>query len=142
MPSSLGRKWPAKRLGVRIDQPRPAVEALALLRVERAVGLEVIELAGADARDEHAPNIAPAVGLAVELDDFRRLAVVDLVVQQQPHRRGRSAEDDKLHAAVVQNRAVGQRVTELQSRVMVRLTFGTRLLRFRRECEKWVFESP
>ena len=62
-------------LGIRIDQPGGAVEPLALLGVVRAVGLEVIELADADAGDEDAPNVAPAVGLAVEFDHFFRVEV-------------------------------------------------------------------
>ncbi len=63
--------------GVRIDQPRLAIEPLAVLGIERAVGLKVIELPGLEAGNEHAPDVAPAIGLAVEVDDFGRLAIVD-----------------------------------------------------------------
>ena len=64
MPSSAGRNRPARARAYGIDQPGLRIEALALLGVERAVGLKVIELAGLEARDEHAPDIAPAVGVA------------------------------------------------------------------------------
>ncbi len=53
-----------QRAGIRIDQPGRAVEALAVIGIERAIGLQVIELPRPDARHEHAPDVAPAVGLA------------------------------------------------------------------------------
>ena len=53
-----------------------------------------------------------------EFDDRGRLAVGDAIVQQHPHRRGRSAVDDKLHAAVAEDRAVRQRIAELQVRLL------------------------
>ena len=53
--------------------------------------------------------------LAIEDDDFRRLAVGDVVVQQHAHGRGRTAEHDELHAVVVQNCPVWQRMIELES---------------------------
>ena len=64
MPSSRRQEVAGQRLGVGIDQPGLAVEPLPMLGIERAIGLEVVKLAGADARDEHAPDVAPAVGLA------------------------------------------------------------------------------
>ena len=69
-------KLAGERAGVRIDQPSLRVEALALGRVERAVGLVMVKLAGLEAGNEYAPNIAPTVGRRIELDQLYRLAVV------------------------------------------------------------------
>ena len=63
-----GQEAAGEGAGVRVDQPGLRIEAVALAGVERAVGLEVVKLTGFEAGNEHAPNIAPAVGLGVELD--------------------------------------------------------------------------
>ena len=65
----VGRQEPAGQCaGVRVDQPSLRIEALALAGVERAVGLEMVKLTGFEAGNEDAPDIAPAVGLGIELD--------------------------------------------------------------------------
>ena len=127
MPSVDGWKSPASALAYgSISRALPS-NHWPRLGIVRTVGLKVIELPGADAGNEDAPDVAPAVGLAVELDDLLRLAVVDLVVQQQPHRRGAAAEDDKLHAILVENGAIRQHVRELELRMDVSHEHGAGL---------------
>ena len=54
-------------------------------------------------RDPKAPRqFTPAIGFAVKLNDVGRFLVGHLVVQQQPHRGRRSAEDRELHTAFLQ----------------------------------------
>ena len=53
----------------------------------------------------------------VELNELDRLAVVDVPVKQHPHGGGGFAINGKLHAAVAQHRAVGQRIAELHLRL-------------------------
>ena len=124
---AVGRrqKVPGERLRIRINQPRFAVEPESSLGIARSVGLKMIELAGADAGNKHAPDIAPAVGFDVELDDVIGLAVFDLVIEQEPQRGGVATEYDKLHAAVVNERAVRKLVGELKRRM--RMTHEHRL---------------
>ncbi len=70
---SVGRQEPAgQRAGVRVDQPSLRVEALALAGIERAVGLEMVKLAGFEAGNEYAPDIAPAVVCRIEFDELAR----------------------------------------------------------------------
>jgi hypothetical protein len=83
-------------------------------RVERSVGLEVIELSRPGAGHENAPNVAPAVQIGVEIDDIARLAGGDVPVQQDPHRPGAAAENDELHPPIVNNGTVRKRVGEPQ----------------------------
>ena len=64
-----------QRPGIGIDQPGSAVETLSMERIERTVRLEVVQLARADAGNENAPNVAPAVQFRMEMDHVRRLAV-------------------------------------------------------------------
>ena len=74
---AVGRrhKLSRQRAGKWIDQSRLAVESLAVRRVPRTVGLKMIELPGADAGDEHAPNVPPAIEFGVERDDVDRVAI-------------------------------------------------------------------
>ena len=102
-----------ERLGERVDQPGVRVEPVPPLRFERPVGLEVVELPRLEVGDEDAPDVAPAVGVGVELDQPGRVAVGDLVVEQHPHSRRVLAEHDELHPVFPQYRPVGQRVAEL-----------------------------
>src|SRR5262245_10031095 len=67
-------------LGIRIDQASLTVEPLSVLWVEGPVRLKVIKLAGADSWDEDAPDVSPAIRFALKGDNFRRLAVLDVVV--------------------------------------------------------------
>jgi hypothetical protein len=107
----VGRQEPAgERLGIRVDQAGAPVEPLTVLGVIRSFGLKVIKLTGAEPGHEHAPDITPAVGFAIEGDDFGGFAVIDVIVQQHAHGRGRTTEYDELHAAVVQQCPVRQRV--------------------------------
>src|SRR5438552_2760116 len=79
----------------------------------------MIKLPGADARNEDAPDIAPAIVIRVELDDFVRLRIVHIVIQQQPHARRAATIDDELDTVLVENGAVRQHVSELESRMDV-----------------------
>ena len=89
-------------LGIGIDQPRPAVEAESPIGIERPVGLKMIKLTGADARHKDAPDIAPAVLLGIQRNDFGRLRIEGRIIKQHPHRRRRAAENDELHPPVVE----------------------------------------
>src|SRR5262245_34610335 len=77
---AIGQEVACECFGVGIDEPGAGIESLAVLGAVRSVGLEVIELAGADARDEDTPDISPAVGAGVKADDFGRLHVAHFVV--------------------------------------------------------------
>ncbi len=103
-----------ERACVGIDQPRGAVESLAASRIVGTIGLQMIELTGSQPGNEHVPDVAPAVGFTIEDDDLGGFAVGDFVVQQHAHRSRRAAEDAELHAVVMQDRAIRQRVAELQ----------------------------
>ena len=128
---SGGRKLPDERLGIRVDQPGSAVEPLPRFRVERPVCLQVVELSCCEARHEHAPDIPPPVARGIERDDLGGFARRDLVVEQDPHRRGRPAVDDELHAGVAEDGAVRERLAELQrwERRLGERSFGNRLPR-------------
>ncbi len=52
-------------------------------------------------------------------DDLTRIAVGNLVVEQDTNRGGGPAKDDKLDARVMNQRTVWQRITELEGRVRV-----------------------
>src|SRR2546423_11142049 len=103
-----------QRLGVGIDQPGLPVEPLADLRVVRAVRLKMIELPGARAGNEDAPDVPPAISFALEGNDLGRFAVFRVVIEQQPHLAGAAAEDDELYAIDMQNAAIRQHVRELE----------------------------
>ena len=92
--------------GVGIDQPGLRVEAVAPLRFVRAVGLEMVKLARPHAGHENAPDVSPAVQVGVEINDIGRFRIPHVFVEQHPHRGGTAAENDKLHAAVVDDRPV------------------------------------
>ena len=77
----------------------------------------MIELPGIQARDKHAPDVTPAVMVAIKVKLVGRFPVVDMLVEQDAHPRGIAAKHDKLHAAVVQDGTVRERVGELQGRV-------------------------
>ena len=105
---------PGERLGIGVDQPGPAIKALPPLRVEGAVGLEVIQRARPEARHEHAPDVAPAIAGRIEVDRLRRRGVARRTVEQDPQTGGRAAIDHELHTAVAEDRPVGERLRELQ----------------------------
>ena len=120
MPPSAGRKSPAKAL-----QYGSIKRAWGSKRYPRCgscgtVGLEVIELPGGGSRNEHAPNMAPTVQIGIELDDVRRLGVVDAVVEQDAHGGRTAAEDDELNPSIVYNSTIRKRVRELQRRLPLR----------------------
>ena len=48
-------------------------------------------------------DIAPSVGVAVEIDDLGGLAIINMVVQQNTHRSSAATEDDELNASVGDN---------------------------------------
>src|SRR5207248_10422080 len=88
-------------------------------RIAGAICLEVIKLTSAEAWNEDAPNIAPAVIVWTELDDLFRLEVLDVLIEQEPHRRRTATIDDELDAILVKNGAVRQHVGELEGRMDV-----------------------
>src|SRR5688572_11010497 len=94
-------KMSAESFRVRIDQTCLAIEPLTNLRVPRSVGLEVIQLAMINPRNENSPYIAPTICIPIELDHLGRLAILRILVQQQPHGRGRSPENYEFHATVL-----------------------------------------
>ena len=112
-----GQIRPRERLRIRIDQPRAAVETVPLFGVERAVGLEVVQSSGLEARHEQAPGMTPAVGFRVEVNHFGRVTIGHIIVNQQAHRGGGAADDDELHSVLPNGRAERQGVIELQRRM-------------------------
>ena len=56
-----GQEAAGQGAGIGIDEPGIGVEAMTLAGVERPVGLEVVQLAGLQAGDEDAPDVAPAI---------------------------------------------------------------------------------
>jgi hypothetical protein len=93
-----------------IDQASVGIKPQPTSRVERPGGLKVIKLSRSNSRNEDTPDIAPAVRSRIEVNDFRGLALSDIVVQQQPHLGGTPTEYDKLDAAIVNDRPVWQGV--------------------------------
>ena len=57
MPSGLGTKLPARARAYGSIRG-PSVEAVAMLRIEGTVGLQVIELTQCEPGNEHAPDVA------------------------------------------------------------------------------------
>ena len=101
-----GLKRTGQRLRIGIDQACSSIEELAGLRIVRSIHLQMVQLPVGHSRDEETPDVAPAIGLRVEGNNLFRFAVVDAIVQQQSHGGGRAAEDNKLHTAIVEERAV------------------------------------
>ena len=119
--AALWRKEIAgKRLAVGIDQPGLGVEAVAAHRLVRTIGLQVIELPGPRTGHEDAPDVPPAVQIGIVLDDIGRIGVVDVLVEQDPHRGGAAAENDELHTPVMHDGPVRKGVGELQGRLPLR----------------------
>src|SRR5204863_404693 len=77
------------------------------------------KLAVSEMRNVDAPNVSPAIRLRVEVDDFARLSIFDVVIEQNSHFLCGAAEDHKLDAVIVDNRSVGQEMRELELRVNV-----------------------
>jgi hypothetical protein len=63
-----------------------------------------------------APDIAPTIVIAIELDHFGRFTIVHIVVEEQSHRRSGTTEDRKLHPAFGNGGTVGESVSELEIR--------------------------
>src|SRR5262249_37510251 len=74
--------------GIRIDEPCTAIESMPALGIVGAVGLKVVELTCAETWNEDAPDVAPAIGIAIENNGLGRFAIVDLIVQQHAHGGG------------------------------------------------------
>ena len=83
------------------SQDKGSVEPLAVTWIMGTVRLEMIQLARSESRHKDAPDIPPAGGVRVKVDDLGRFALINAIIKQQPHRRGGSAEDVKLDASVV-----------------------------------------
>jgi hypothetical protein len=75
------QKIPGQRACVRINQACLAVKTLTAGGIVGSVGLEVIQLPGAQPRHEHAPDVSPAISIGRELDHPGRVAVRDPVIQ-------------------------------------------------------------
>ena len=116
-PVRRGLKIAGQGSGIGIDQPRAAVESLTASRIEGAVRLHVIELAGPDPRYERAPDVTPAIGRGIQFNHVGRFAAGDLVVQEHTHRRRGTAEQNEMHAAVMRDRPVGERMREVKRRM-------------------------
>ncbi len=101
-------------LRVRIDQPGAAVETQPVVRLERSIGLKVIELTGPGPGHENAPDVAPAVQIGIEIDDITRLPRRHVPIQEDPHRRGTATEDHELNPPVVYNSTIRERMCESQ----------------------------
>ena len=79
--------------------------------------MKAIDIALLDARgrvlEGHLRRVEAALPAAPET--FRHgIAVFDVVVEQNAHRRGRPADNDELDAIVVNDRAVRERVGKFQ----------------------------
>src|SRR5690348_15872597 len=98
----LGQIIARQRLGIGIDQSRPPIEPLTMLRIAWPFGLQMVKLSDAHARYKNAPDIAPTVVARIELDDFFRLSVFDIFMQQQPPRHRTLAIDFELHAILME----------------------------------------
>ena len=119
--AAVGRQEIAGQgLAIGVDQAGLGVEAVSPQRFMGTVSLEVIKLPRGGSRDKHAPNMAPAVQIGIELDDVRRLGIVDAVVEQNAHGGRAAAEDDELHPAIMNNRSIRKGVRELQCRLPLR----------------------
>ena len=94
-------------LGIRIDQSGVAIKPLPGLGIEWPIGLEVIKLSRFDSVQVNAPDISPAIVIAIEVDHFRWFTVLDIFVEEQPHRGCRPAEHGELGAAFRNGRTVG-----------------------------------
>ena len=114
-----GQKISGQGTSVGIDQPRGGIESVTFLRLKRAFSLQMVQLAIAQARHEHAPDISPAIVIGIHLDDFHWFQIRDPIVQQYPHRGRIAAEHDKLHAVGMQHRTVWQVMIELQVKLVV-----------------------
>ena len=111
----LGRQEIARQgLGIRIEQPGPAVESQSLVGLEGSVGLKMVELLRADAGHEDAPNVAPAVQIGIKVDRLGRFRVGRRIIQQHPHCRCPATEHDELHPTIMDNRSIGQGVNKPQ----------------------------
>ena len=106
-PGPVSALEPAERL------PDLGMAPLTDLRIERSIGLKVVKLTGCEIGNKDAPNVSPAIRIAVKVDHFGRFEVVHRVIQQNTHRCCRPAEHHELHSSVVEDRAVGKCLRKL-----------------------------
>ena len=109
-----GLKFPGQCLGIRVNQAGVGLETHAAAGVVGARALKVVELPRDNSGHKNAPYISPAIACWRQVDDFGRLAIVDIIVQQQPHFRRVAAKHDELDTMVVNYRPVRQHVCELK----------------------------
>ena len=95
------KKMPGEGARIRVYQSSVGIESLTLLGIKRTVCLKVIKLPRLNTWHERAPDIPPAILLWRKSNHFRRLWIIRMVVQQNPHRSSRTTKDKKLHAHVV-----------------------------------------
>ena len=83
----------SKGIAIGVDQASIAIEPQPVFGSEGSVGLEMVQLSGTEVGQESVPYIADFVVAGIEFDRLGRFAVIDARVEQDPHRRGRLAED-------------------------------------------------
>src|SRR5439155_25700502 len=84
--------------GVRVQHDRPRVEAVARLRVERAVDAVAVQDVGLQAVDEDVPDVAGPIDGRVERDLGDGL-LLPLLEEHQVDAVGVAGEDGEVHAA-------------------------------------------
>src|SRR5262249_46760813 len=107
------QKPSGQRPRVGVDQPSLWVEPMPALWRIGTVSLKMVKLAGFESWYEDAPQVAPTIGRRIELDDALRIGVANPLLEEPLHAPGATAVDDKLYAAVLQDRPVGERIAEL-----------------------------
>ena len=99
---------------VGIDQSCRSIKAVSHLRFIGPVCLHVIELSWRKVRHKNTPHIAPAIRLGIIVDNCRRLVIFDGIVEENTHRRRTATKDNELHPAIVNNRSIRERMSELK----------------------------
>ena len=75
-----GEEFAGQGLGPGVDESGGTVEAVALVGIKRAVGLQVIELPRPQTGHKQTPHMAPAAQFVIKQNDILGVAVCDLIV--------------------------------------------------------------
>ena len=86
----------SKGVAIGVDQASIAIEPQTVFGSEGSIGLEMIQLSGTEVGQESVPDVADFVVVGIEFDRQGRFAVIDARVEQDPHGRGRLAEDREM----------------------------------------------
>ena len=105
---------PGQGFGVRVDQSSVGIKSQTTSRIMRASSLEMIELPRLKTGNKDAPNVSPAILVRIEVENFRGLGIINVIVKQQSHLGGTAAEDDKLHSGIADDGSVGQHMSKLK----------------------------